>query len=110
MQKYWGQIVLYVIIMVQFVNKPKTRGSFLSSKPQSPISDGTQETEKIAASLMNRVISRTETFGAFRVSLNLLRNFSAPAASPSSDPIKPKGRKKKKKKKNLIEVAQFLPN
>ena len=64
---------------------------------------------------MNRAISRTETVGAFRLSLNLLRNFSAPAAAavaspstenPSSDSIKPKRRKKK----NLIEVAQFLPN
>ncbi|KAF8082978.1 hypothetical protein N665_0798s0016, partial [Sinapis alba] len=46
------------------------------------------------------------------LSLNLLRNFSAPAASPSSespssDPSKPK---RSKNKKNLIEVAQFLPN
>lgn len=62
---------------------------------------------------MNRAISRTGPVGAFRLSLNLLRNFSAPAAAaspstenPSSDPIKPKRRKKK----NLIEVAQFLPN
>ncbi|KAL0735146.1 hypothetical protein Bca4012_011356 [Brassica carinata] len=72
----------------------------------------------MAATLMNRAISisisRPETFGAFRLSLNLLRNFSAPAAAspssenPSSDSMKPKGRKKKKK--NLIEVAQFLPN
>ncbi|CAH8366273.1 unnamed protein product [Eruca vesicaria subsp. sativa] len=66
----------------------------------------------MAATLMNRAISRTETVGAFRLSLNLLRNFSAPAAAattenPSSDPIKPKRRKSKK---NLIEVAQFLPN
>ncbi|KAF8102465.1 hypothetical protein N665_0198s0165 [Sinapis alba] len=67
----------------------------------------------MAATLMNRAICRTETVGAFRLSLNLLRNFSAPAAgSPSSEnrsseSIKPKGRKKKK---NLIEVAQFLPN
>ncbi|CAF1891796.1 hypothetical protein Bca52824_051532 [Brassica carinata] len=69
----------------------------------------------MAATLMNRAISRTETVGAFRLSLNLLRNFSAPAAAavaspstenPSSDSIKPKRRKKK----NLIEVAQFLPN
>ncbi|CAN7038413.1 hypothetical protein BRARA_B01123 [Brassica rapa] len=67
----------------------------------------------MAATLMNRAISRTEPVGAFRLSLNLLRNFSAPAAAaspstenPSSDPIKPKRRKKK----NLIEVAQFLPN
>ncbi|KAJ4907905.1 Uncharacterized protein Rs2_11563 [Raphanus sativus] len=68
----------------------------------------------MAASLMSRAVSRTETFGAFRLSLNLLRNFSAPAAAaspaaekPSSDPIKAKRRKSKK---NLIEVAQFLPN
>ncbi|KAJ0245980.1 28S ribosomal S34 protein [Hirschfeldia incana] len=65
----------------------------------------------MAATLMNRAISRTETVGAFRLSLNLLRNFSAAAASPSAenpscDQIKPKRRKKK----NLIEVAQFLPN
>lgn len=63
---------------------------------------------------MNRAVSRTETIGAFRLSLNLLRNFSSPAAAspatanPSSDPIKAKRRKKKNK--NLIEVAQFLPN
>ncbi|KAJ0261431.1 28S ribosomal S34 protein [Hirschfeldia incana] len=64
----------------------------------------------MAASLMNRTVSRTETLGAFRLSLNLLRNFSSPAAteSPSSDPIKAKRRKNKNK--NLIEVAQFLPN
>ncbi|CAN6806585.1 unnamed protein product [Brassica oleracea var. botrytis] len=68
----------------------------------------------MAASLMNRAVSRTETIGAFRLSLNLLRNFSSPAAAspatanPSSDPIKAKRRKKKNK--NLIEVAQFLPN
>ncbi|XP_033142719.1 uncharacterized protein LOC103856653 isoform X2 [Brassica rapa] len=67
----------------------------------------------MAASLMNRAVSRTETFGAFRLSLNLLRHFSSPAAAspaaenPSSDPIKAKRRKSKK---NLIEVAQFLPN
>ncbi|CAE6248702.1 unnamed protein product [Arabidopsis arenosa] len=68
----------------------------------------------MAMTLMNRAISRTETVGAFRLSLNLLRNFSAaPAAAstpasenPSSDANKPKRRKKK----NLIEVAQFLPN
>ncbi|KAG2310909.1 hypothetical protein Bca4012_025420 [Brassica carinata] len=66
----------------------------------------------MAATLMNRAISRTEPIGAFRLSLNLLRNFSAPAAAspstenPTSDPSKPKRRKKK----NLIEVAQFLPN
>ncbi|KAJ0228938.1 28S ribosomal S34 protein [Hirschfeldia incana] len=65
----------------------------------------------MAATLMNRAISRTETVGAFRLSLNnLLRNFSTPAAAaaenPSSDPIK----SKRRKKKNLIEVAQFLPN
>ncbi|KAF2580494.1 hypothetical protein F2Q68_00000854 [Brassica cretica] len=68
----------------------------------------------MAASLMNRAVSRTETIGAFRLSLNLLRNFSSPAAAspatanPSSDPIKAKRRKKKNK--NLMEVAQFLPN
>ncbi|CAF1698448.1 hypothetical protein YC2023_035209 [Brassica napus] len=68
----------------------------------------------MAASLMKRAVSRTETIGAFRLSLNLLRNFSSPAAAspatenPSSDPIKAKRRKKKNK--NLIEVAQFLPN
>ncbi|CAN7006023.1 unnamed protein product [Brassica rapa subsp. trilocularis] len=69
----------------------------------------------MAASLMNRAVSRTETLGAFRLSLNLLRNFSSAAAAaaspatenPSSDPIKAKRRKSKK---NLIEVAQFLPN
>ncbi|CAH2069470.1 unnamed protein product [Thlaspi arvense] len=64
----------------------------------------------MAATLMNRAVSRTETIGAFRLSLNLLRNFSAqaspPIENPSSDPVKPK----RKKKKNLIEVAQFLPN
>lgn len=68
----------------------------------------------MAMTLMNRAISSTETVGAFRISLNLLRNFSAaPAAAstpasenPSSDSNKPKRRKKK----NLIEVAQFLPN
>ncbi|CAN8253264.1 unnamed protein product [Cochlearia groenlandica] len=67
----------------------------------------------MAAILMNRAISRTETTGGFKLSLNLLRNFSATAAAipssenpSSSDSIKPKRRKKK----NLIEVAQFLPN
>ena len=62
----------------------------------------------MAMTLINRAISRTETVGAFRLSLNLLRNFSAAPASenPSSDSNKPKRRKKK----NLIEVAQFLPN
>ncbi|CAL9244190.1 unnamed protein product [Arabidopsis halleri] len=68
----------------------------------------------MAMTLMKRAISRTETVSAFRLSLNLLRNFSAaPAAAsppasenPSSDANKPKRRKKK----NLIEVAQFLPN
>ncbi|AED96206.1 putative mitochondrial 28S ribosomal protein S34 [Arabidopsis thaliana] len=62
----------------------------------------------MAMTLINRAISRTETVGAFRLSLNLLRNFSAAPASenPSSDSSKPKRRKKK----NLIEVAQFLPN
>lgn len=70
-----------------------------------------QERETMAMTLMNRAISKTETLGAFRLSLNLLRNFSAPAspssANPSSDSIKSTGRRKKK---NLIEVAQFLPN
>ncbi|AED97127.1 unnamed protein product [Arabidopsis thaliana] len=68
----------------------------------------------MAMTLMNRAISRTETVGAFSLSLSLLRNFSAaPSAAstpasenPSSDSNKPKRRKKK----NLIEVAQFLPN
>ncbi|CAH8306292.1 unnamed protein product [Eruca vesicaria subsp. sativa] len=67
----------------------------------------------MATTLMNRAISRTETFGSFKLSINLLRNFSAPAAaSPStenrssSDSIKPKRRKKK----SLFEVSQFLPN
>ncbi|CAN6862702.1 unnamed protein product, partial [Brassica oleracea] len=70
--------------------------SFLSPKPESPISDGTRE---------------RDNGGDPYEQSNLLRNFSAPAASPSSenpssDSIKPKRRKKK----NLIEVAQFLPN
>ncbi|KFK27445.1 hypothetical protein AALP_AA8G383200 [Arabis alpina] len=65
----------------------------------------------MATALINRAISKPEALSAFRLSFNLLRNFSAPAASPSienpsSDSIKPKRRKKK----NLIEVAQFLPN
>ncbi|VVB16537.1 unnamed protein product [Arabis nemorensis] len=65
----------------------------------------------MAMTLMNRAISKPETLGAFRLSLNLLRNFSAAAspsaANPSSDSIKSTRRRKKK---NLIEVAQFLPN
>lgn len=67
----------------------------------------------MAMSLMNRAISRTETVGAFRLSLNLLRNFSAaPAASPpsSENPSSDSNKPKRRKKKNLIEVAQFLPN
>ncbi|CAH8386420.1 unnamed protein product [Eruca vesicaria subsp. sativa] len=66
----------------------------------------------MSASLMNRTVSRTETFFAFRLSLNVLRNFSTPAAAspatenPNSDPTKPK----RTKKKNIIEVAQFLSN
>ncbi|EOA14170.1 hypothetical protein CARUB_v10027320mg [Capsella rubella] len=67
----------------------------------------------MAMSLMNRAISRTETVGAFRVSINLLRNFSAaPAASPpsSENPSSDSNKPKRRKKKNLIEVAQFLPN
>ncbi|XP_010443650.1 PREDICTED: uncharacterized protein LOC104726481 [Camelina sativa] len=67
----------------------------------------------MAMSLMNRAISRTETVGAFRLSLNLFRNFSAaPAASPpsSENPSSDANKPKRRKKKNLIEVAQFLPN
>lgn len=65
----------------------------------------------MAMSLMNRAISRTETVGAFRLSFNLLRNFSAPASPPSSEnPSSDSNKPKRRKKKNLIEVAQFLPN
>ncbi|KAG7538320.1 Mitochondrial 28S ribosomal protein S34 [Arabidopsis suecica] len=68
----------------------------------------------MAMTLMKRAISRTETVGAFRLSLNLLRNFSAaPAAAstPASENPSPDSNKpKRRKKKNLIEVAQFLPN
>ncbi|KAL1193154.1 hypothetical protein V5N11_006423 [Cardamine amara subsp. amara] len=65
----------------------------------------------MAMSLMNRAISRTETVGAFRLSLNLLRNFSAPASPPSTEnPSSDSNKPKRRKKKNLIEVAQFLPN
>ncbi|ESQ42468.1 hypothetical protein EUTSA_v10014944mg [Eutrema salsugineum] len=65
----------------------------------------------MAASLVKRAVSRTETLGGLRLSFNLLRNFSAPAASPSSEkPSSESIKPKRKKKKNLIEVAQFLPN
>ncbi|CAN8248452.1 unnamed protein product [Cochlearia groenlandica] len=69
----------------------------------------------MATNLMNRAISSPDTIGAIRFSLNLVRNFSAAASPPSienpssAEPIKPITRRKKNKK-NLIEVAQFLPN
>ncbi|XP_019092607.1 PREDICTED: uncharacterized protein LOC104745886 isoform X2 [Camelina sativa] len=108
-----------VVDLVFILRESKTCGLFSPSlqPPQSPIFNSgcetTIERDTMAMSLMNRAISRTETVGAFRLSFNLLRNFSAsPAASPpsSENPSSDANKPKRRKKKNLIEVAQLLPN
>ncbi|XP_010535428.1 PREDICTED: uncharacterized protein LOC104810736 [Tarenaya hassleriana] len=59
---------------------------------------------------LTKAASKLETLGVFRVSFNLLRNFSASASPSSQNPSSASSKPKRRKKKNLFEVAQFLPN